>query len=96
MFIYDFALLTNGETSERHPGLLVHDGIFEVDQDTLRKNLLHIEGELHNDADRQYILTLNSHRLDGEAELAERLSSFVRARFTKAQRFLQVSYQEKR
>ncbi|MDP9762118.1 MULTISPECIES: DUF2326 domain-containing protein [Agrobacterium] len=96
VFIYDFGLLTNGETSERHPGLLVHDGIFEVDQDTLRKNLRHIEGELRNDASRQYILTLNSDRLDGETELAERLSSFVRARFTKAERFLQASYQEKR
>jgi uncharacterized protein YydD (DUF2326 family) len=39
VFIYDIALLLNEYTKSRHPGLLVHDNIFDVDDDTLRKSL---------------------------------------------------------
>ena len=34
VFIYDLALLFNEETRIRHPKLLIHDNIFDVDQDT--------------------------------------------------------------
>jgi uncharacterized protein YydD (DUF2326 family) len=35
VFIYDVALMFNEYTKQRHPGLLIHDNIFDVDQDTL-------------------------------------------------------------
>lgn len=93
-FIYDFSLLQNEYTSKRHFGLLVHDNIFDVDSDTLRRNLNYIAGHMH-EFRGQYILTLNSDRASSDAphEMTA-LQSAVRARFTKANRFLKVSYQE--
>ncbi|MDP0930224.1 DUF2326 domain-containing protein [Paracoccus onubensis] len=93
-FIYDFSLLQNDYTSKRHFGLLVHDNIFDVDSDTLRRNLNYIAGHMH-EFRGQYILTLNSDRASSDApEEMTALQSAVRARFTKANRFLKVSYQE--
>ena len=93
-FIYDFSLLQNEHTSERHFGLLVHDNIFDVDSDTLRRNLNYIAGHMH-EFRGQYILTLNSDRAVSDApRQMNALQSVVRARFTKADRFLKVSYQE--
>lgn len=93
-FIYDFSLLQNEYTSKRHFGLLVHDNIFDVDSDTLRRNLNYIAGHMH-EFRGQYILTLNSDRASSDApEEMTLLQSAVRARFTKADRFLKVSYQE--
>ena len=93
-FIYDFSLLQNEYTSKRHFGLLVHDNIFDVDSDTLRRNLNYIAGHMH-EFRGQYILTLNSDRASSDApEEMAALQSAVRARFTKANRFLKVSYQE--
>lgn len=93
-FIYDFSLLQNEYTSKRHFGLLVHDNIFDVDSDTLRRNLNYIAGHMH-EFRGQYILTLNSDRASSDApEEMTALQSAVRARFTKANRFLKVSYQE--
>lgn len=94
VFIYDFALLTNSHVSERHPGLLVHDNIFEVDQDTLIKSVRYIIDQVDSLADRQYILTLNSDRLELEPNLLAELELFVRARFTKDNKFLGRTYQE--
>lgn len=93
-FIYDFSLLQNEHTSERHFGLLVHDNIFDVDSDTLRRNLNYIASHMH-EFRGQYILTLNSDRASSDApdEIAA-LQSVVRARFTKADRFLKIGYQE--
>jgi hypothetical protein len=50
----------------------------------------HVEGGGHD------VRELGQDDRIGEVELAQRLFNFVRARFTKAERFLQVSYQEKR
>lgn len=93
-FTYDFSLLQNEHTSKRHFGLLVHDNIFDVDSDTLRRNLNYIASHMH-EFRGQYILTLISDRAwsDAPEEMAA-LESAVRARFTKANRFLRVSYQE--
>ncbi|MEZ5691663.1 MAG: DUF2326 domain-containing protein [Rickettsiales bacterium] len=94
VFIYDIALLLNHYTRERHPGFLIHDNIFDVDQDTLVKSILFLENK-SDFGNSQYILTLNSDRLEfeGNARL-EDLDSFVRARFTKTSRFLKKKYQE--
>lgn len=93
-FIYDFSLLQNEYTSERHFGLLVHDNIFDVDNDTLRRNLNYIANHMH-EFRGQYILTLNSDRASSDApDEMDALQSVVRARFTKTDRFLKVSYQE--
>lgn len=93
-FIYDFSFLQNEYTYKRHFGLLVHDNIFDVDSDTLRRNLNYIASHMH-EFRGQYILTLNSDRASSDApEEMRALQSAVRARFTKANRFLKVSYQE--
>ncbi len=93
-FIYDFSLLTNESTGERHFGLLVHDNIFEVDSDTLKRSLDFIAQ--HAPAlQGQYILTLNSDRASSDApDAMKALVSSVRARFTKQNRFLKKKYQE--
>lgn len=95
VFIYDYALLTNPDTARRHPGFLVHDNVFEVDQDTLRRSLLFMLADPALPG-RQYILTLNSDRLESDEELLDLVEPHVRARFTKADRFLKVQYQEVR
>jgi len=93
-FIYDFSLLTNELTGKRHFGLLIHDNIFEVDSDTLKRSLGFIAQ--HAPAlEGQYILTLNSDRASTDApDAMDALRSCVRARFTKENRFLKKKYQE--
>ncbi|TAW65993.1 DUF2326 domain-containing protein [Rhizobium ruizarguesonis] len=95
VFIYDYALLTNAETAERHPGFLVHDNVFEVDQDTLVRSLKYV---LRDPAveNNQYILTLNADRVEQEPALLAAILPHVRAKFTKTERFLGRSYQEVR
>lgn len=97
VFIYDIGLLTNIETGKRHPGLLVHDNIFDVDYDTLIKSLNYISDNKEALAQKQYILTLNSdkiHDADINSRLRLDLEGLKRAAFTKDARFLKASYQE--
>jgi uncharacterized protein YydD (DUF2326 family) len=96
VFFYDYALLTSQSTEDRHPGLLIHDNIFEVDRDTLIKNLDYINSTLGCLTDKQYILTLNKDMLSPEDLLLLKLkmSNHVRATFTKDKRFLNIHYQE--
>ena len=96
VFIYDFSLLTNHLTSQRHTGLLIHDNIFEVDQDTLENSLKYLVDEAQLSDKQQYILTLNSDRLESfkEESWYETLDGVVRARYTKAHRFLKIKYQQ--
>ena len=63
VFIYDLALLLNEHTSSNHPSFLVHDNIFDVDQDTLIESLNFLY-TLKNPESFQYILTLNNDKLD--------------------------------
>lgn len=89
IFIYDISLLINEHTVARHPGFLIHDNIFDVDQDTLQRSISFLQ---HIDfGRRQYILTINSDRID---ENVGDLEGYVRARFTKTERFLKTKYQE--
>lgn len=96
VFFYDYALLTSPSTEGRHPGLLIHDNIFEVDRDTLIKNLDYINSTLGSLTNKQYILTLNKDMLSPEDLLISKLnmSNHVRATFTKNKRFLNIHYQE--
>jgi uncharacterized protein YydD (DUF2326 family) len=94
VFIYDIALLINEHTKKRHPGFLIHDNIFDVDQDTLVKSLKFLEDKAQFGG-AQYILTINSDRLELNGENAiTNLDSYVRATFTKQNRFLKRKYQE--
>lgn len=94
VFIYDVALLLNRDTSARHPGILVHDNIFDVDQDTLERSIRYLVEKAEFSEGMQYILTLNSDRLG--SEIRDLISPCVRAEFTKARRFLKTHYQEER
>jgi uncharacterized protein YydD (DUF2326 family) len=97
VFIYDVSLLMSDATRGRHPGLLLHDNIFGVDDDTLRKSLqfLYQEGEFP--ANQQYIITFNEDQLEhvtAGSALAEQVLADVRVKYTKANRFLKAQYQE--
>ncbi|MFH1341495.1 MAG: DUF2326 domain-containing protein [Pseudomonadota bacterium] len=96
VFIYDIALMLNDFTKVRHPGLLVHDNIFDVDDDTLQKSLEFLLTRAEFEDDQQYILTLNVDRIEHcrqEVWFYE-LEQTIRASFTKSNRFLKVHYQE--
>lgn len=96
VFIYDVALMLNDFTRDRHPGVLIHDNIFDVDDDTLQRSLEYVLTRAPWADEQQYILTLNVDRLAhyrGEPWFYE-LEQSVVATFTKSQRFLKFHYQE--
>ena len=68
VFIYDMALLFNQYTRDRHPLFLVHDNIFDVDQDTLVRCLNYIYSQEEQYQDFQYILTLNRDKIENEEQ----------------------------
>lgn len=96
VFMYDLALLINEDINLRHPGMLIHDNIFDVDQDTLIKSLNFIGENLNKFENKQYILTLNIDKiqLNQQSNLKLDLEKFKRAAFTKDNRFLRKTYQE--
>jgi len=93
VFIYDLALLFNEFTKKRHPKLLFHDNILEVDGDTIEKSLKFLmENENQN---FQYILTLNRDELkkidnlETKKEIELKIEETYKvANFTKKDRFL--------
>lgn len=96
VFIYDVALMLNDFSKARHPGLLVHDNIFDVDNDTLQKSLEYLLTRAPFDDDQQYILTLNIDRVEhwGQEAWYDELTLRTAASFTKGNRFLKTHYQE--
>ncbi|WP_108461410.1 DUF2326 domain-containing protein [Devosia naphthalenivorans] len=98
VFIYDIALLLNDFTKVRHPGLLVHDNIFDVDEDTLNRSLEFLLTRAEFEDEQQYILTLNVDRIAHATEEVwyDDLQRSVVASFTKTDRFLNTTYQEVR
>ncbi|WP_116789530.1 DUF2326 domain-containing protein [Flavobacterium psychrotrophum] len=88
VFIYDLALLLNENTKLKHPNLLIHDNIFDVDQDTLLRSLNYLYSQ--DTSKFQYILTLNSDKFDSESlELLDfDLHDYAKAVFTKSNRFI--------
>jgi uncharacterized protein YydD (DUF2326 family) len=90
VFIYDFALMINEYTSVRHPNFLIHDNIFDVDQDTLIKSLNFIYS-IENLKSFQYILTLNYDKIadiESKKQLDFDIHDYSRAIFTKTNRFI--------
>lgn len=97
VFIYDMALLFNKYTRVRHPLLLIHDNIFDVDQDTLVQCLNHVYKQEEFYPDFQYILTLNRDKIENEERknlIRFDVDAHVVARFTKERKFFKRDYQE--
>ena len=98
VFIYDMALLFNQYTRDRHPLFLVHDNIFDVDQDTLVQCLNYIYRQEEQYQDFQYILTLNRDKIENEEQRKQirmDIDEHQVAVFTKEKKFLGRNYQEK-
>lgn len=98
VFIYDMALLFNQYTRDRHPLFLVHDNIFDVDQDTLVQCLNYIYKQEEQYQDFQYILTLNRDQIENEEQrklIQMDIDEHQVAVFTKEKKFLGRNYQEK-
>ncbi len=98
VFIYDMALLFNKYTRDRHPLFLVHDNIFDVDQDTLVQCLNYIYKQEEQYQDFQYILTLNRDKIENEEQrklIQMDVGEHQVAVFTKEKKFLGRNYQEK-
>ena len=98
VFIYDMALLFNQYTRDRHPLFLVHDNIFDVDQDTLVQCLNYIYKQEEQNQDFQYILTLNRDKIENEEQrklIQMDIDEHQVAVFTKEKKFLGRNYQEK-
>ena len=98
VFIYDMALLFNQYTRDRHPLFLVHDNIFDVDQDTLLRCLNYIYSQEEQYQDFQYILTLNRDKIENEEQrklIRMDIDEHQVAVFTKEKKFLGRNYQEK-
>ena len=98
VFIYDMALLFNQYTRDRHPLFLVHDNIFDVDQDTLVQCLNYLYKQEEQYQDFQYILTLNRDKIESEEQrklIQMNIDEHQVAVFTKEKKFLRQNYQEK-
>lgn len=98
VFIFDMALLFNQYTRDRHPLFLVHDNIFDVDQDTLVQCLNYIYKQEEQYQDFQYILTLNRDKIENEEQrklIQMDIDEHQVAVFTKEKKFLGRNYQEK-
>ena len=97
VFIYDMALLFNQYTRQRHPLFLVHDNIFDVDQDTLVQCLNYVYKQEEQFQDFQYIITLNRDKIENEERrkwIKMDIDEHQVAIFTKERKFLKRNYQE--
>ena len=97
VFIYDMALLFNEHTRVRHPKLLIHDNIFDVDQDTLVQSLNFLKIQEEKFDDFQYILTLNRDKIENEERrklIQLDIPGHKIASFTKQNKFLKKDYKE--
>lgn len=97
VFIYDMALLFNDYTRQRHPKVVIHDNIFDVDQDTLVQSLNFLKMQEEKFDDFQYILTLNRDKIENEERqrlIKLDISSHTIASFTKQAKFLRKDYNE--
>ena len=95
LFTYDLALMVSEVTEKYHPKYLVHDNIFDVDQDSLIKSL-NVLWTFEEDKKFQYILTLNSDRISKEdsEELTLDLGKHTVLELTKNHRFFSFDYEE--
>ena len=98
VFIYDISLLLNEYTHKKHPLFLIHDNLFDKDDDSLEKSLNYIfDQNLISTFEFQYILTLNRDLVDSivrKRTLKFDIEDFKVASFTKDKRFLKCKYSE--
>ena len=77
--------------------MLIHDNIFDVDQDTLVQSLNFLAKQEEKFDDFQYVLTLNRDKIENE-ERRKLIKLDVQkhkiASFTKKEKFLKKNYQE--
>ena len=76
---------------------LVHDNIFDVDQDTLVQCLNYLYKQEEQYQDFQYILTLNRDKIENEERrkvIDMDITAHQVAVFTKEKKFLKKDYQE--
>ncbi len=98
VFIYDVGLLFNPYVNKYHPKFLIHDNIFDVDQDTLVQCLNYLYEQEEKYDDFQYILTLNRDKIENEERtklIKMDVAEHTVATFTKERKFLRRDYQEK-
>ncbi|HYC34559.1 MAG TPA: DUF2326 domain-containing protein [Candidatus Paceibacterota bacterium] len=96
VFIYDIGLLMNKNTKHRHPMFLIHDNIFDVDQDTLIQSLNFL-AEQEEKMDFQYVLTLNRDKIENEErkkQIKLKIPEHTIASFNRRERFLKADYKE--
>ncbi len=99
VFIYDTALLFAPCTQSHHPGLLLHDNLFDVDQDTMVQCLNSLHERQAAGADFQYVLTLNREKIETEERLQLLkldVDALRVATLTRSAPFLRQRYQEQR
>ncbi len=100
VFLYDIALLFNKNTHTKHPNFLIHDNIFNIDNDSLERSLNFIHEQTEKQTQSfQYILTINRdiiESLEEKQKLAFEVKDYKIASFTKKKRFLKKSYSEQK
>ena len=97
VFIYDFSILFNEYTQKNSPNLLIHDNVFQVDNDSLVRCLNLLQKYNVFDEDFQYIFTMNRDILDVK-EIKSSINLDIDenkiASFTKETPFLGKPYRE--
>lgn len=96
VFMYDIGLMLNKNTTQRHPMFLIHDNIFDVDQDTLVQSLNFLADQ-EKKSTFQYILTLNRDKIENEErkkQIALKIEEHTVASFNRRDRFLKTDYKE--
>lgn len=96
VFIYDIGLMLNKNTTQRHPMFLIHDNIFDVDQDTLIQSLNFLADQ-EKKSSFQYILTLNRDKIENEEKKKQiilKIEEHTIASFNRRDRFLKTDYKE--
>lgn len=92
VFIYDIALMINEYTTKRHPHFLIHDNLFDKDDETLKNSLNFLYHTFLNSPNEyQYILTLNNdltESLEKNKKLDFKIEDVKIASFTKQNRFI--------
>lgn len=97
VFMYDVGLMLNEITKQRHPQFLIHDNIFDVDQDTLVQSLNFLSDQEKNGQSFQYILTLNRDKIETEerrGQISLDIDTHTKASFSRQNTFLKTRYQE--
>ena len=100
VLIFDLSLLFCEETRKRHIGTIIHDGGFEgVNEETKFQILNWLYEQQKQDKDFQYIVTINRdsfESLEKNQKFDFDLNQFVKANYTKTNRFLKQQYTQEK